>query len=82
MKRETRNSGMKSAGGNRKRSRKVAFVAHCPVNQNAKVAEFARLSGVVSPVIDLLKSSGIPCSTRDFPTRLTSMSLSATRGMA
>lgn len=46
--------------------RKVAFVAHCLVNQNAKVAEFARLPGVVSPVVDLLRKEGyvieqLPC---------------------
>ena len=58
---------MKRAGrGTRKSGRKVAFVAHCLVNQNAKVAEFARLPGIVSPVIDLLRSSGyvieqLPC---------------------
>jgi predicted secreted protein len=47
-------------------TKKVAFVAHCLVNQNAKVAEFARLPGVVYPVVDLLRQAGyvieqLPC---------------------
>lgn len=47
-------------------NKKVAFVAHCLANQNAKVAEFARLPGIVYPVIDLLKEKGyiieqLPC---------------------
>jgi predicted secreted protein len=46
--------------------KKVAFVAHCLLNQNAKVAEFARLPGVVSPVIQKLKQNNfiieqLPC---------------------
>lgn len=45
---------------------KVAFVAHCLLNQNAKVAEFARLPGVVSPIIRKLKEKDfiieqLPC---------------------
>lgn len=55
---------MKKSGG--KSKKRVAFVAHCLVNQNAKVAEFARLPGVVFPVVDLLRRSGyvveqLPC---------------------
>lgn len=36
-------------------SRRVAFVAHCLVNQNAKVQEFARAAGVVPGVVDRLR---------------------------
>lgn len=51
---------------NSKSKKKVAFVAHCLVNQNAKVAEFARMPGVVFPVVDLLRKQGyvieqLPC---------------------
>lgn len=53
-------------GHNESTPRRVAFVAHCLINQNAKVAEFARLPGVVSPVVDLLRERGyaieqLPC---------------------
>lgn len=45
---------------------RVAFLAHCLLNQNAKVAEFARYPGTVSPVVDLLRRHGyeieqLPC---------------------
>lgn len=45
---------------------RVAFVAHCLVNQNAKVSEFAKCSGVVRPLVDCLRENGyeiqqLPC---------------------
>lgn len=48
------------------KKQKVAFVAHCLLNQNAKVAEFARFPGVVKPFIDILREKGyvieqLPC---------------------
>ncbi len=51
--------------------RKVAFLAHCLLNQNAKVAEYARYPGVVHPVVDLLKQNGyqieqLPCPELTF----------------
>lgn len=57
---------MKTGRGSSVAKKRVAFVAHCLLNQNAKVAEFARLPGVVTPVVDLLKSRGylieqLPC---------------------
>ena len=47
-------------------SKRVVFVAHCLLNQNAKVAEFARYPGVVSPIVDLARQKGyvveqLPC---------------------
>lgn len=47
-------------------SRKVAFVANCLLNQNAKVCQGARYRGVVSPVVAALRSRGyllqqLPC---------------------
>lgn len=49
-----------------KEKKRVVFVAHCLLNQNAKVAEFARFPGVVSPIIDLARKKGyvveqLPC---------------------
>jgi predicted secreted protein len=46
--------------------RKVAFVANCLLNQNAKVCEGANYRGVVSPVVEALRSRGyalkqLPC---------------------
>ena len=46
--------------------RRVALVAHCLLNQNAKVCEGARYRGVVSPVVEALRSRGylllqLPC---------------------
>jgi hypothetical protein len=38
--------------------RKVALVANCLLNQNAKVCEGARYPGVVSPVAQALRSRG------------------------
>ena len=46
--------------------RRVAFVAHCLVNQNAKVSEFAKCAGVVAPLVERLRANGyeiqqLPC---------------------
>jgi hypothetical protein len=38
--------------------RKVALVANCLLNQNAKVCEGAHYRGVVSPVVEALRSRG------------------------
>jgi predicted secreted protein len=48
------------------RPRKVALVANCLMNQNAKVCEGARYRGVVNPVMEALRSRGyqlqqLPC---------------------
>lgn len=45
---------------------RAAFVAHCFLNQNAKVAEFARCPGAVLPVVQALRQHGwelaqLPC---------------------
>ena len=53
------------------RSRRVAFVAHCLVNQNAKVQEFARSPGVVPGVVERLRTHGyriqqLPCPEMAF----------------
>ena len=47
-------------------SRKVAFIAHCLLNQNAKVEGGAKRPGMWEPVIDLLREHGytirqMPC---------------------
>jgi len=46
--------------------RRVAYVAHCLMNQNAKVSEFARCAGVFSPLVERLVKNGyelqqLPC---------------------
>lgn len=46
--------------------RKVAFVAHCLANQNAKVSEFAKCAGMVTPLVERLQANGyelqqLPC---------------------
>jgi len=51
--------------------RRVAFVAHCLVNQNAKVSEFARCPGVVVPLLARLREAGyeiqqLPCPEMSF----------------
>ncbi len=51
--------------------RRVAFVAHCLVNQNAKVQEFARSAGVVPGVVERLRRHGyriqqLPCPEMAF----------------
>jgi len=48
------------------RPRKVALVANCLMNQNAKVCEGARYRGVVNPVVEALRIRGyqlqqLPC---------------------
>lgn len=45
---------------------RVAYVAHCLANQNAKVSEFAKCAGVVTPLIERLRANGyeiqqLPC---------------------
>lgn len=52
-------------------TRRVAFVAHCLVNQNAKVQEFARSPGVVPGVVERLRKHGyriqqLPCPEMAF----------------
>lgn len=47
-------------------NRRVAYVAHCLVNQNAKVSEFAKCAGVVAPLVERLRANGyeiqqLPC---------------------
>lgn len=47
-------------------NRRVAYVAHCLANQNAKVSEFAKCAGVVTPLIERLRANGyeiqqLPC---------------------
>ena len=47
-------------------SKKVIFLSHCFINQNAKVLEFARYPGVVAPFLDFMKRKGyaveqLPC---------------------
>src|SRR5260221_12601949 len=47
-------------------SKKVAFIAHCLLNQNAKVEGGAKRPGMWEPVIDLLRERGytirqMPC---------------------
>lgn len=51
--------------------RRVAYVAHCLVNQNAKVSEFAKCEGVVTPLVDQLRAKGyeieqLPCPEMNF----------------
>src|SRR3979409_1035732 len=46
--------------------RKVALIANCLLNQNAKVCEGARYRGLVNPVVEALRSRGylllqLPC---------------------
>jgi predicted secreted protein len=46
--------------------RRVAYIAHCLANQNAKVSEFAKCAGVVTPLIERLRANGyeiqqLPC---------------------
>ena len=52
-------------------TKRVAFVAHCLVNQNAKVQEFARSPGVVPGVIERLRKYAyriqqLPCPEMAF----------------
>jgi len=41
------------------RSHRIAFVAHCLLNQNSKVAGLASHSGVFTPLIPLLVDAGV-----------------------
>jgi predicted secreted protein len=42
-----------------RRSHKIAFVAHCLLNQNAKVAGMASWPAMVNPVIDILSQAHV-----------------------
>lgn len=44
---------------NDRRNRKIAFVAHCLLNQNAKVVGVASWPAMVSPVIDILSQANV-----------------------
>jgi predicted secreted protein len=50
---------------------RVAFIAHCLLNQNAKVAGGARCPGVYSPLVEVLREQGwqlqqMPCPELTF----------------
>ncbi len=54
-----------------KRSKKVAFVAHCLLNQNAKVNGFAFFPAMIKPLIDILQANEfgivqLPCPETTF----------------
>lgn len=54
-----------------KRSKKVAFVAHCLLNQNAKVNGFAFFPAMIKPLIDILQENDfgivqLPCPETTF----------------
>jgi len=54
-----------------KRSKKVAFVAHCLLNQNAKVNGFAFFPAMIKPLIDILEANDfglvqLPCPETTF----------------
>src|SRR5258708_3166127 len=58
--------GGKEPGVEQDAPRKVAFIANCLLNQNAKVCEGARYRGLVNPVVEALRSRGdqlqqLPC---------------------
>jgi predicted secreted protein len=58
--------GDKAPGVNQDARRRVALIANCLLNQNAKVCEGAHYRGVVSPVVQALRSRGyellqLPC---------------------
>jgi predicted secreted protein len=42
-----------------RRSRKVAFLSHCLINQNSKVQGFATFPGMVTPLVKILERHGI-----------------------
>ena len=51
--------------------RRVAYVAHCLANQNAKVSEFAKCAGMVTPLVERLRDKGyeieqLPCPEMSF----------------
>jgi len=41
------------------RSKRITFLAHCLLNQNAKVAGLASYPGIFSPLISVLESAGV-----------------------
>jgi len=41
------------------RSRRIVLLAHCLLNQNAKVAGLATHPGIFSPILDLLEEAGV-----------------------
>ena len=56
---------------NQTKPQKVALIANCLLNQNAKVCEGARYPGVVNPVVEALRSRGyqllqLPCPELSF----------------
>jgi predicted secreted protein len=58
--------GEKGPGARQDAPRKVALIANCLLNQNAKVCDGARYRGLVSPVVEALVSRGyrlqqLPC---------------------
>src|SRR5258708_18871051 len=58
--------GGKAPGVEQDAPRKVALIANCLLNQNAKVCEGARYRGLVNPVVEALRSRGyqllqLPC---------------------
>jgi predicted secreted protein len=58
--------GGKEPGVEQDAPRKVALLANCLMNQNAKVCEGARYRGLVNPVVEALRSRGylllqLPC---------------------
>jgi len=58
--------GGKVPGAEQDAARKVALIANCLLNQNAKVCDGARYRGVVNPVVEALRSRGyqlqqLPC---------------------
>lgn len=58
--------GVQEPGVEHDAPRKVALIANCLLNQNAKVCEGARYRGMVSPVVEALRSRGyqlqqLPC---------------------
>jgi predicted secreted protein len=58
--------GGKEPGVEQDAPRKVALIANCLLNQNAKVCEGARYRGMVNPVVEALRSRGyqlqqLPC---------------------
>ena len=60
------NEGDEAPGVNQAARRRVALLANCLLNQNAKVCEGAHYRGVVSPVVQALRSRGyelqqLPC---------------------
>ena len=41
------------------RSRKVLFVSHCTLNQNAKVRVIAKFPGAIRPLVELLLDNDV-----------------------